>query len=123
MGAKYIKHSDGNLWPLLDMIVNAGIDGLHPIDPNAGMNIYEVKERYGDRICVIGNVDCQYTLCDGTKEEVTEEVRRLITRLARGGGYMIASSNSIHNGVDPQNFLTMIEAARKYGKYPPVKGH
>lgn len=117
-GAKYIKHTDGDLWSILDLIVQTGIDGLHPIDPNAGMDIFEVKKKYGDHICLIGNVDCEYTLCEGTEREVVEEVQRLIAGLAPVGGYMVASSNSIHNGVNPRNFLTMIRAAREFGKYP-----
>jgi uroporphyrinogen decarboxylase len=118
LGAKYIKHSDGNILPILDMIIDTGIDGLHPIDPGADMNIFEVKKKYGDRICVIGNVDCKYTLCEGTQTEVEDYVKNLIAKLAPGGGYMLSSSNSIHSGVKPENFLAMIEATEKFGKYP-----
>jgi uroporphyrinogen decarboxylase len=120
LGAMYIKHSDGNLWPILDMIIDTGIDGLHPIDPGAGMDISMVKEKYHDQICVIGNVDCVHVLPCGTEEEVDEEVKKLITDLAPGGGFMISSSNSIHSGVKPGNFLMMIEAAKKYGVYPMI---
>jgi uroporphyrinogen decarboxylase len=117
-GARYVKHTDGNLMPIIDTLVGTGIDGLHPIDPNAGMNIFEMKETYGDRICIFGNVDCEYTLCEGSESEVEEEVKKLIAGLAPGGGYVIASSNSIHNGVKPRNFLAMIRATRKNGTYP-----
>lgn len=118
LGALYIKHSDGNLWPILEMILDTGIDGLNPIDPSAGMDIVEVKKRFGDRVCLIGNVDCRHTLCSATREEVEEEVKYLIANIAPGGGYILSSSNSIHSGVNPSNFLAMIRAARKYGNYP-----
>jgi len=117
LGAKYIKHTDGNIWSILDMIVDTGIDGLHPIDPSAGMSIVEVKKKYEDKICVIGNVDCKYILSEASTNEVIEEVKRLISELAPRG-YIIASSNSIHKGVKPENYRAMIEAAKKYGRYP-----
>lgn len=118
LGAKYIKHSDGNIWAILDMIVDTGIDGLHPIDPSAGLSITEVKRRYRDQICIVGNVDCKYILSEASTDEVIQEVKRLISNVAPGGGYMIASSNSIHKGVNPQNYVAMVKAAKKYGKYP-----
>jgi len=118
LGAKYIKHTDGDISTILDLIVDTGVDGLHPIDPSAGMDICEVKARYGRGLCVIGNVDCHHTLCEGSEKDVEDEVKGLIDRLAPGGGYMIASSNSIHSGVRPGNYLAMIRAARMYGAYP-----
>ncbi len=54
-GGKVIKHSDGNLWKIIDDIVKTNIDGLNPMEPVAGMDIGEVKQKYGDRICLIGN--------------------------------------------------------------------
>lgn len=117
-GLPFIKHTDGNLWKILDMIVEAGIDGLHPIEPHAGMDIGEVKRRYGGKICLIGNIDCTSLLPMGTPEEVEEAVKETIAKAAPGGGYILSSSNSIHPGVKPENFLAMVEAARKYGRYP-----
>ena len=58
LGLLVIKHTDGNLWPIMDMIVDSGIDCLDPIDPKGGMSIPEVKAKYGDRIALKGNVDC-----------------------------------------------------------------
>jgi uroporphyrinogen decarboxylase len=117
-GAKVIKHSDGNLWPILDMIVDAGIDGIHPIEPIAGMDIGEVKRQYGDRVCVLGNIDCSYLLSEGTTEEVEAAVKECIRKASYGGGHIIGSSNSIHSSVKPENYLAMIQAVKKYGKYP-----
>jgi uroporphyrinogen decarboxylase len=117
-GAKVIKHSDGNLWPILEMLVDTGIDGLHPIEPLAGMDIGEVKCRYGDRICVLGNIDCSYLLPHGTTAEVEAAVRECIHKASFGGGHVICSSNSIHSSVKPENYLAMIKAAKKYGRYP-----
>lgn len=118
MGVPFIKHTDGNIWAILDMMVEAGIDAIDPIEPLAGMDIGEVKARYGDRIAVIGNVDCSVVLTRGTPEEVEEAVKETIAKASPGGGHILASSNSIHPGVKPENYLAMVEAARRYGTYP-----
>ncbi len=117
-GAYCIKHSDGNLWPILPQIVDTGIDALHPIDPLAQMTLSGVKRSYGDRICIIGNVDCSHLLSFGTADQVREAVRKCILEAGPGGGYMFSSSNSIHSSVKPENFLAMVKAAKEYGEYP-----
>lgn len=100
-GLPFIKHTDGNLWKILDLIVDTGIDGLHPNEPLAGMDIGEVKERYGHRIAVVGNVDCSMLLPLGTEEEVIEAVKETIAKASVGGGHILSSSNSIHPAVKP----------------------
>ena len=117
-GALCIKHSDGNLWSILDMIVDAGPDAINPLEPVAGMNIGEVKAAYGDRVCLMGNIDCGELLSHGTVTEVEEAVRECITAAAPGGGFILSSSNSIHSSVDPDNYLAMVQAGKKYGAYP-----
>jgi len=117
-GGKAIKHSDGNLWPLLDMIVETGVDAVNPIEPAAGMDIGAVKRKYGNRVCVIGNIDCSFLLSEASEEEVEAAVKDCILKASPGGGHIISSSNSIHSSVKPQNYRRMIEATRKYGTYP-----
>ena len=119
-GIPVLKHSDGNLYPILDDIVNAGISALHPIEPGL-MDIRDVKERYGDRICIMGNVDCKHILPYGTEEDVRREVRRCIDAAAKGGGFILTSSNSLHANVKVENIYVMVDEARKYGKYPLQK--
>ena len=118
LGVPFIKHTDGNIWSFLPQIVEAGINALHPIEPAAGMDIMEVKRRYGDRIAVIGNIDCSIVLPLMGEKEVEEVVKETIAKVAPGGGYILSSSNSIHPGVKPENFIKMVETARRYGKYP-----
>ena len=114
----FIKHTDGNLWPIMDDLVDAGIDCLDPLEPIANMDIGEVKEKYGDRIALAGNVDCGQLLCFGTKDEVREAVKETIAKGSPGGGHILASSNSIHPAVDPENYRVMVETAREWGAYP-----
>jgi len=117
-GVPFIKHTDGFIWPILDSIVEAGADAIDPIEPIAGMDIGEVKARYGDRVAVVGNVDCTHILPHGTREEVIDAVKETIAKASVGGGHVIASSNSIHPGVKPENYRTMVEAAQEFGVYP-----
>jgi uroporphyrinogen decarboxylase len=115
-GLKIIKHSDGNIWPILDDLVEIGFDGIHPIQPQC-MDIGAVKEYIGEKACIIGNIDCQELLPDGTPDEVDRAVKETIGIASPGGGYIISSSNSIHPGVKPENYIAMVKAVHKYGKY------
>lgn len=113
----FIFHSDGRLWDVLDDLVECKVKGIHPIEPLA-MDINEVKRKYGDKLCIFGNVDLDYTLTRGTVEEVDALVKKKIKELAPGGGYGLSASNSIPEYVKPENFKAMIVATKKYGKYP-----
>lgn len=115
-GAYFIKHTDGRIWEILDLLVEAGIDAINPLEPVAGMNIGEVKKKYGDRVCLIGNIDCGDLLSRKSPREVQEVVKQTIKEVALGGGYIISSSNAIHASVKPENYKAMIDAAKLYGK-------
>lgn len=117
-GVPHIKHTDGDIWSILGQMVDVGIDAIDPIEPIAGMDIGEVKQCYGDRLAVIGNVDCTEILTHASIDEVVDAVKETIAKASPGGGHILASSNSIHPGVKPENYRAMVEAARKYGKYP-----
>jgi uroporphyrinogen decarboxylase len=110
----WVIHSDGNLMPFLEDLVGLGIAGLHPIE-KAAMDIRAVKRQYGDRICLLGNVDLGL-LSMGTPEEVDREVYKLIQDLAPGGGYIITSGNSLAGYLKPENVLAMASAVQKYGQ-------
>jgi len=118
LGLPVIKHTDGAIQPLLEMIVDSGIDCLDPIDPIAGLDIGQIKQQYGHRIALKGNVDCAHTLSFGTEKQVVEETIAVIRKAAAGGGLILSSSNSIHSGVKPGNYLAMWNAVRMYGAYP-----
>ncbi len=113
----YMYHSDGALWDFFDDIIALGVNTIHPIEPKA-MDIVRVKEKVKGKLCVIGNIDLSYTLTRGTPEETEEEVKEKIHLLAPDGGYCLGSSNSIPKYVKLENFIVMIEATKKYGKYP-----
>jgi uroporphyrinogen decarboxylase len=112
------KHTDGDVTKIMDMLVGTGIDGLHPIDPMACMDLGKVKEKYGKKLCLMGNINCGPTLSWKSEEDVRQEVKEAIKKAGYGGGYICMSSNSIHSGVKPENYLAMIKAIREFGQYP-----
>lgn len=117
-GLPILRHSDGNLWPIFDMLLEWGYDGIHPIDPVAGMDLGEAKAKYGKRVCLMGNVDCAQLLTWGTEEEVRQAVKRCIRQAGHCGGYICTTSNTVHAGVKPGNYVAMIAAIKEYGRYP-----
>jgi len=119
-GVKVLLHCDGQIMPLIDDIVGMGFDGVHPIERKAGMSLETMKTKYGDKLTLVGNVDATTLLPYGTAEEVKQQVLECLKIAALGGGYILASDHSIHEGVKSANAKTMFEAARKYGKYPRI---
>jgi uroporphyrinogen decarboxylase len=116
-----VYHSDGALQAVVPDIIDCGFHGLNPIEPGA-MDITAVKREFGSRIAIIGNIDLVYTLTRGTPEEVRAEVRQRIQELAPGGGYAVASANSIPEYVPLANFNAMRGAVFHYGRYPIAAG-
>jgi len=118
LGVPVIMHNDGNIWDVLDDLVNTGIKGFHPVEKAAGMDLQLVKTRYQGKLCPIGNVNNKTTMVTGTPEEVKAEVRECISIGAPGGGYIIATDHSIHDDIPTENVFAFIDAVKEYGKYP-----
>lgn len=108
-----IYHTDGILYDVFDKIIECGVDAIHPIEPKA-MNIAEVKERYGDRLCLIGNIDVDI-LSRGTPEQIKALICGNIEKAGYNGGYCVGSGNSIPEYVIFENYVAMLEAAKEYG--------
>jgi hypothetical protein len=116
IGKPWVYHSDGNLFPVLDGLLRLGMDAIHPIQPSA-MDIGTMKARYGSRVCIVGNIDLDYTLTLGPPEGVDREVKERIAAAGAGGGYIISSGNSLTDYCKTENVWAMSEAVHKYGKY------
>jgi len=117
-GKPYIKHLDGNVMSLLDILINeVGIDAYHSVEPTAGMDIFSLKEEYGKRISLWGNVDAGDLLINGTPKLICEYCQKLITRCAPGGGFVMATSNAMHDGIPYENAKAMIDTCKQYGVY------
>ena len=118
LGLPVIMHNDGRIWTLLDDLVATGINAYHPIERSADMDLGIVKQKYGHKICPIGNVNNKQVLREGTVEEVEKQVIQCLRDAAPGGGYILASDHSLNNSQKIENIIAMFEAAKKYGHYP-----
>lgn len=110
----FIYHTDGILWDVFDKIIECDVDALHPIEPKA-MNIRDVKEKVGKKLCLIGHVDVDL-LARGTQEEIIKTVKSNIEVAGKDGGYCVGSGNSIPEYASVENYLTMIKAAKEFGR-------
>jgi len=117
LGFYVIKHTDGNIMPILHQLVECNPHALHSIDPQAGVDIAEVKRLYGDQVCLIGNVNCGL-LDSGTDEEVVENVRYSLEHGMQGGGYVFSTSNCVYTGMRLERYELMLDVWRQYGNYP-----
>jgi len=118
-GVPCILHSCGDQSRLIEDFVEVGFKGLHPIMPSAAvMRIDDVRKQVDGRLCLIGNIDLEYTLTQGSRDEVEALVKARIKTIAPGGGYILSSGNSIPAYVRVENYVAMIEACFKYGRYP-----
>jgi len=118
--AKVFFHTDGDVFDLIEDFIEIGVDVLNPIQTSAGKmaDLEGLKQRYGSRLIFCGAVDTQHILPHGSPGDVRTEVRRVISILGRGGGYMLASVHTIMNEVPPENILAMVDAVEEFGHYP-----
>lgn len=115
-GAYCIKHTDGDIWKLMDMLIAAGVDMLGPLE-SAYMDLDQVRKHSGGKVGVMGNIDVDL-LSRGTVEEVQAATRELIQRVSPLGGHILSSGNSICCSVKGENYMAMLETVRAYGRYP-----
>ncbi len=116
MGFYVIKHTDGNIMPILDQLVETHPHALHSLDPQAGVDIAKVKCLVGDKVCLIGNVNCGI-LQTGTKQEVIDSARYALQNGMPGGGYIFSTSNCIYTGMKLSRYELMLDIWRKEGNY------
>lgn len=106
MGFYAIKHTDGNIMPILDQMVQCGPDALHSLDPQGGVDLAEVKRLYGDKVALCGNVNCGL-LQTGTEEEVIADTRRALRDGMQGWGYIFCTSNCAYTGLPLERYELM----------------
>jgi uroporphyrinogen decarboxylase len=117
MGFYVIKHTDGNIMPILDQLAQTKPHALHSLDPQGGVDIAEVKRRYGHDLCLIGNVNCGL-LDTGTDEQVIESCRYALKHGMPGGGYIFSTSNCIYTGMRLSRYELMLDVWRREANYP-----
>jgi uroporphyrinogen decarboxylase len=117
-GIMVLFHTDGYIMDIADDLLETGIVGLNPVEPLAGNDIAELKRRYGDRLVLIGNIDCSQTLPLGSVEDVRRAVRECLRAAGHGGGLFIGSSSEIVPATPLENILAFYEACHELGRYP-----
>jgi len=115
-GKPVMFHSDGKIDDIVPWLIDIGVDCIHPLDPY-GIDYREYKKKFGDRLCLAGNIDIEFPLAHGTPEEVENDVKEHMETLKPGGGYVACSSHSIVNYIPHENYMAMINAIHKHGSY------
>jgi uroporphyrinogen decarboxylase len=116
LGYYTVKHTDGNIMPILDQLVEAHPHALHSIDPQAGVDLAEVKKLVGDKVALCGNVHCGM-LHNGTISQIVEDSKRALRDGMPGGGYFFCSSNTPFKGMPLENYLAMLDVRKQFGRY------
>jgi uroporphyrinogen decarboxylase len=112
-----IKHTDGNIMPILDQLVDAGPHALHSLDPQGGVDIAKLKKTIGDKVCLIGNVDCGL-MDTGTDEAVAASARYALQHGMPGGGYIFSTSNCVYSGMQLRRYEQILDIWRHEGNLP-----
>ncbi len=115
--AKILFHSDGNMQPFLGRLIELGVDIFHCLEPLPGVDMAQIKQQYGGRLCFWGAVDIKQAL-QGDQAAVAAEVKQRIRLLGAGGGYVLAPANHLQPDVPAQNVISLFRAAREFGRYP-----
>ena len=119
MGAYAIKHTDGNIMPILDQLVSCNPHAIHSIDVQAqDMDLGVIKRLVGDQVCLIGGVQCGL-LQTGTEEEIIENAQKALREGMPGGGYIYSTSNVAFKGLPLERYLLILEVRKQYGRYAP----
>lgn len=117
MGFYVIKHTDGDIMPIIDQLAQTNPHALHSLDPQGNVDIAVVKKNYGQQLCLIGNVSCAM-LDNGTDQECVDSARYCLTHGMPGGGYIFSTSNCVYTGMKLDRYELILDVWRKEGNYP-----
>ncbi len=111
-------HSDGFTEPFFKGLIDSGFNGIQSLEPAAGMDLKHLKETWGNKVCLIGNMDCSVLLPYGSPEEVVQATKTCIRDAGPGGGYIFGPTTDITDSCNPVNIKIMMDTLLKHGKYP-----
>jgi len=117
-GIKVIFHSDGYLMPILDDLIEAGVSGINPIEPIAGMDLGVLKRRYHGKLILVGGVDCSQVLPLGSVQDVERATIEALRAAGPGGGFFIGSSSEITPSTPVENVIAFYRTVHERGRYP-----
>ena len=111
-----ILHSCGRVKEIIPDLIEVGLDCLQPLEVKAGMDVRELKEKYGDKLSFMGGIDVR-AMADPDPNVIEEEIRSKFEVAKKGGGYIYHSDHSIPNNVSFEQYKRVMELVKKYGKY------
>jgi LacI family transcriptional regulator len=114
-GKPVVMHTDGKIDEVLPTLYAVGFDAVHPVQPEFN-DIFALKRQWAGKVALIGNIPAAL-LAYGDEKEIEEKVRESCARLGPGGGYVLSSAGGVGGNVPPENFVAMIQAVHKYGRY------
>jgi uroporphyrinogen decarboxylase len=107
-GKRVFIHSCGKVEELFPDLIESGVDVFNPFQPEV-MDVYEMKKEFGDSLSFFGGISTQKTLPFGTVSQVREEVKRLLDKVGKNGGYIASPAHDIPRDAKPENIAAMIE--------------
>jgi uroporphyrinogen decarboxylase len=113
-GMKLMFHCDGDVGQLLPLLLEAGLDAIHPLEVRAGNDARVYKQQYGERLCLIGNIDAD-VIATNDRAAIEAEVAAKVPALAAGGGYIYHIDHSVPPTIALDSYRFLLECVRRYG--------
>ncbi|MBQ2677005.1 MAG: hypothetical protein IJF54_06380 [Clostridia bacterium] len=113
-GVPAIWHTDGNIMPLMDRVLQSGVDAIQCIDPLASMDIVELIKQVEGKLTLIGNLDCS-VLQFGPEGDIDALAKRIIENCKDKKGFIFSCCNVIFKGIPKHHYQSLINAVEKYG--------
>lgn len=114
---RFLFHCDGNVRELIPLLIESGCDAIHPLEARAGNDVREYKQTYGDRICLIGNIDADI-IATNDPHQIEREVAAKVPTAASGGGYIYHTDHSVPPTVSLAAYRYLLACVRRYGGHP-----
>ena len=115
-GLPVIYHGCGNVARIFEDFIEIGLDAYNPLEAKAGMDVIDLRRKYGHRIAFCGNMNV-IDWASGSKEELKSIVLRMLNA-AKGGGLIFQSDHSVPSNVSAENYEYVVNLVREYGQYP-----
>jgi len=107
----FAQDSDGDINAIIDALLDCGINFIYPCEPGSGMDIVELRRKYGRRLCLEGGIS-KYVLL-GSKEDIRRELEYKICDTTKGGGTIFALDHRVPNGVSIDNYRYYVRTAKE----------
>lgn len=116
----FSQDSDGNMNSVIDNFIECGVNCMYPCEPAAGMDIVEIRKKYGNKLALKGGID-KHVLRE-SKADILKELEYKMTGVNRGGGTVFALDHRIPNGVSIENYRYYVNTGREILGLPPISG-